>query len=701
MLSLVAALALADPPTGPPERPPEPTAARQCADAAAGSEIEVCLRVGASHPDELDGVATALRGHIDRTSGGDRDLLVAMLQLLSPEGGPEGARALGALRDPRAVQPLVHAARIMDEPTALEAVAALGRHPEALQPLAAMVVDKTLPTPVRVGAVRALGDLGDDQAADELLLALRRTNVPAALRGPIIETIEEKYPSRVNELERRVAHDGRWWVAIGGAYSLGYSLESAGHFGRTAALSPIGAFSGVAAGGTAGLLMGRAWPIEAGQAAFVTSTGIGSSIAGTMIGGSFGAEGAAADAARVGGLAGGIGGFGTAIALRERHEAEPIDAVEAWGVATGASLITFTAVDQAGVSGTDAWRPGQFAAGVGALGGLAAGDVIAPRVYVSKRDTLMIGVLGAYGLTAGLLVPVERNGSLWAGGMAAGALTGYALSSRFDAGPDVSVGGLAGMTYGGLLGAGIGTTASLPGNGTKTLALLGVSAGLGLGGYAAWRNANPWDLSDGVLVGLTTGWASWQAVGWSAFASARTSGPALIAISGASVGALLLTPWLDVASTASFAAVSLGIWGGYIGGVSAFFLNKEYRTGLAYALVGSDVGLALGGLAMSPIINVHPLVIGLGDAGGVLGGSLSLVIANIATGDPDVLLAASLGGAAAGFAGGALVGHQIARSSKDIALAPIHVPGRWTVAPGVVSDGFVEGNGVFLTVDGW
>jgi hypothetical protein len=77
------------------------------------------------------------------------------------------------------------------------------------------------------------------------------------------------------------------------------------------------------------------------------------------------------------------------------------------------------------------------------------------------------------------------------------------------------------------------------------------------------------------------------------------------------------------------------------------------------------------------------------------------VIANIATGDPDVLLAASLGGAALGFAGGALVGHQIARSSKDIAFAPVRVPGRWSVAPGVVTDGFVHGNGVFLTVDGW
>jgi hypothetical protein len=386
--------------------------------------------------------------------------------------------------------------------------------------------------------------------------------------------------------------------------------------------------------------------------------------------------------------------------LRKRHEADPVDATEAWGVAASTGVIAESAVSFAVPEG-NGWRPTQFAAGTGALAGLVLGEAIAPRITVSKRDTLMIGVLGAYGAAAGSLVPVDQRGTLPVAGLAAGGMAGYLLSSRFEPGPDVSVGALTGMVYGGAFGAGVGTVAFNDADGIETSALLGATAGLGVGGYAAWRNANPFDLSDGILVGLSTGWMTWQAAGWSTVVGTRTGGPALIVVSSAGIATLLLTPYLDVAGTASFAAVSLGLWGGYIGGVSAYFLDKPYKSGLVYTLVGSDVGLVLGGFAMSPIINAHPLIIGLGDAGGVLGGSLVLLGASFATSDPDVLLGASLGGAAAGFVGGALVGNEIARSSKDIALGPVEIPGRWTVSPGVVTDGYVHGNGVILTVDRW
>jgi hypothetical protein len=688
-------LALADPPT------PEPSAARQCADAANGSEIEVCLQVAATHPDQIDGVATALRGHMDRTSGADRELLLATLQLLSSSDAADGARALGALNDARAVGPLVHAARDRDEATAREAIHALGGHPEALQPLSALLMDRGLATPLRSAAASALGDVGGAESADALLASLRRGRVPSSLRAAIIATIESKFPDRVAELDRRVATDGRWWVAAGGAYSLGYALESAGYFGQTTALSPLGAVSGVAAGGTAGLLMGRAWPIEAGQAAFVTSTGVGASVAGTTLAGAFSRSPAAT--ARIGGLIGGAAGFGTAIAFRKHHEFEPADAAEAWAVAAGGALVASTVTDAVVADRQYNWRPQQFATGAGGLIGLAIGEAVAPRVHVSPRDALMIGAFSAYGATAGAFVPVTRVRGLPVAGLASGALIGYALSPAFEAGPDVSVGALAGLTYGATLGYGLADATFAPSSvpARRAIALIGGTAGFGLGGYAAWKNTDPFDVSDGILVGLTTGWAAWQAAGWSYVAHVNTPGPALIAVSTTGIATLVVLPYLDVPGTASFAAASLGLWGGYIGVASARFLNQPVEAGLAFALVGSDIGLAFGGIVMSPIINVPPLVVGLGDAGGVLGGSIVLLGASFASSDPDVLMAASLGGTVAGFVGGAVIGHHIARSSKDIALHRIDLPGRWRLEPAVVTDGHDRGNGVRLTVDRW
>src|SRR5690348_4260411 len=95
---LLASAAFADEPAPPVEIP---SPARQCADAATGSEIDVCLRLAAEHPTDIDAISAALKAHIDRGSSADRDLLAAILMLESPDGGVAGARRLGELGDPR------------------------------------------------------------------------------------------------------------------------------------------------------------------------------------------------------------------------------------------------------------------------------------------------------------------------------------------------------------------------------------------------------------------------------------------------------------------------------------------------------------------------------------------------------------------------------------------------------------------------
>jgi hypothetical protein len=384
-------------------------------------------------------------------------------------------------------------------------------------------------------------------------------------------------------------------------------------------------------------------------------------------------------------------------------------------------VVAGTATEFAWKSGAGGWswgpnpplRRGQLATGLGLAAGTVVGHLAAPHLRLSSRDALFIGLTSTYGLMAGIVAPVpdERYG-LPALGLASGALAGAALSAVVEPGPDSVVGGATGMMYGGALGAGLGLLADADGltDGAvpRGFALAGATVGLGAGAFVAYRNPEFLDPADLVFVSLVTGWAGWQSLGWYTANEAppRLAGwfvaaPALVGATAAAT-----TPLVDVPIEYSFSGLSLGLWGTYAGSAAGRLAGRDSGQRLAWSLVGSDIGLGLGLLAAAPPLSAPPLVIGLADAGGVLGASLFALTASFVTPDPDQVLVSSLIGAGVGFAGGALLGAGLHRSgrARDVALvlpAPPDLPGAWTLAPAALPGDEGLAWGVVVRGSGW
>lgn len=690
------------------------SAARLCAEAAQGKEVDVCVALAAEHPDQVAGIAAALRGHVDRAAEDDRELLQALLLLLDDETGVQGARRLGELGDQRAVGPLAHAGRHRTEAVAVAAVEALSHYGEGLGPLSRWVGERELPLEVRMAAAQALGDLGRPEGADVLITTLRRRGVPARLRQTVLEVLETHFPERAGELEHQVSQDGTVWLAAGGAAALGYGLAMAGHLGR-ADLAGLGGVTGAAAGGTAGWVAGSAWPMEASDAAFLTTTGVLGGAGGVLIGASLGEGPRSADGAWVGGLVGETLGFGLGFALRQEHRGDVGDAWEASLVSSASALALGTGVDfAAGWRGAGGRGP-LLATGLGLLGGAAVGHAVAPGIAVSRDDALMMGLAGIYGTYVGAVAPVpaDRRG-LPMTGLAAGALGGYALSGFVDPRSDVTAGGAAGLSYGAVFGAGLGMVVdpldASSGDAIRGLSLSAGTLGLVGGAWAAARNPEPVNSQDVVLVSLVTGWSTWQAVGWYGRLLTPPWVDGLFVMAPPALGAATAaaTPWLDVPVSYSFGGLSMGLWGAYLGGVTARLVDARGSEVLPYVLVGSDLGLAAGIALAAPPLSMPPLVLGLADAGGVLGGSVFALGASFfvdprAPGGVDTILTASLAGVVTGFVGGALLGGVLHRSgtTRDIALVTPAIPGRWSLAPAAFPGESTVHYGARLQVTEW
>lgn len=644
----------------------EATPARLCADAASGSEVEVCLTLAATYPNDVDGIAAALRAHLDRAASPDRELMLALLAFLAEDTAVAATERLADLGDPRALPPLVHAVERRELPVAVAAVTALPAWPAALAPLSAWIVDADLALPVRLAAADALGALGTAEAHDVLADLLRRPGVPATLRGRARAAIQTAWPGRASDLPRRPSTDGAPWVAVGSAWALGTAMGAAGHLGH-ADLLALGVVSGAAAGGTAGYLFARAWPMEAGDAAFVTSSVVLGGAGARFLG-----EGDASWWLALGGTA---AGYGLGYGLRAVHPGGAMDAVEAAGVslAAGAGASVF----------------GPRATGVGLLAGLAVGHAVAPALDLALADGPLLALGVGAGAAAGWFVAPDTGPRL---GGAAGALTGYATAGLLDVPDDVVLASVVGAGFGGAVGGGIARA-------TRTgpaLALVGGVAGLAGGAAFAAATPEPVDDRDVWLVGLASGWAVWQTAGWTYVARGGLSGPPgglVLAVPAAvGIGAALVAIEVDLPASHGAAAVSLGVWGGWLGGATGHLLGDWHLEG---ALVGSNLGLGAGALALGPAAGLPPLVVGLADAGGVLGASLGAIGASLATADRDTITVAALVGSGVGLGAGAVAGTVWRRSgsTRDVALRLPQV----RLAPWGLQDGW----GVRVGVDGW
>lgn len=649
-----------------------------CADAASGREIEVCLQLATAHPDEVDGIAAALRGHLDRATSADRRLLLALLDLLDEETGPAGARRLAELGDPRAVPPLVHAAETRAYPTSEAAVAALAGWPGSIRPLSRWLVDAEAPMELRLAAADALGALGTREAGDALLDLLRRPGVPDPLRRRALAVLAERWPgTRVPYLPPSV--DGTPWIAAASAWSLGYAMAAAGQLGR-AELTPLGAVTGATAGGTAGYLFGRAWPMEAGGASRLAScTALGTT--GAFLVGRGSSDDP--DVPWLTGLGDTAAGYGTCWALR-RRPGRVGDAFEA----TAMSLVTGVGAGAVALGGGgDPSLP----AGIGVLAGAVLGHAVAPHVRIEPEGVAVIGGAAAVGAAVGGLAQGPSPEAPWIAASAAGGAWAGAALVATGLPPDTLLGSSVGGAYGGALGSGLALSLDADRGLVTGLGLGAGAAGVLVGGALAAADPEPVDDRDAVLVGLATGWAAWQVAGWSAVGgralTGRRLGPVLALPALVGSVTTVVARDVDVGVPQALAATSLGLWGGWLGGTGAELAGVQP---LPAALVVSNVGLLGGVLLQSPEVGVPALVVGLADAGGVLGGAVGAISGGLVGDDDDVRLG-SLIGAGVGLAGGATIGAAWARSgtTRDVAWRPPQV--RWTVAPVATEHGFGAG----------
>lgn len=710
-----------------PQGPQGPTPARQCADAAAGSEVEVCLRVAVENPAAVEEVVAALLAHIDRFQTPDRTLLDAVL-LLSTNRAVEGARLLGALNDPRAVPVLFGVADGHGAPEVVDAaIAALSSYPQAIPELGSWLVDRDRPLAVRLAVSTSLGEARAPRAAEELQDALRR-RLPPALTARIADTLVAYYGASLDALDLPPSTDGAPWLAAAWSAGLAYAGGTAGHFGVTE-LAPAGALTGAVTGASVGWLYARTWPMEAGDAATIATLGMGGAAAGTLIGAGLASPDAErpADVPLLVGLGGEAVGFTLGVAVERvfGRDSTGGDAVEA-AILGG---IAATGAEAAGLylraNGTETRRA--IGSGLAVIGGLTLGEIVAPGFTI--RDGAGWVASGAvFGFAGGMLTPIGPNDRtlLPVATAAGGASLGFVFGAA-HAPQDALIGGATGGVFGAGIGVGSGLLAAPASPDlARGLGLAGMLAGYAVGFGVARADPDPIDDRDVAIAMAAGGWAAWDAFAFTAIlanrsrltttgtdtadgTSTRSIGAVLLASSIAAGGASALNLALDIPVPHTLSASSIGLFGGYAGaaigdlvGVGPFVLSLPL----------SNVGWFGGAVLVSPLIGAPPLVIGIADTGGALGAAFAATTAGLLTKDQDAVVLASLGGASVGVVVGGVLGERWHRSGtrRDIALgvpaprglpgfARLHLDHPLSVA---VAPSYVEGGGgASISVSGW
>jgi hypothetical protein len=698
---------------GAPVQAAEPSPARQCADAAVGSQVEVCLRIAVENPDAVYDVAAALIAHLDRAEAPDRALLEALL--LVSTGAAEGASRLGALRDPRAVPVLLHHARTHpDSEVAEAAIAALSAYPTAIPALSDWLVDRSIPPRQREAIARTLGAAAVPEAADALQDALRR-RLPPLVRAAVVDTLTTAYPDRLPG-ELPPSTDGARWLATAASLGLGFSMGTAGVFSDNE-LWPMWALTGAVGGASVGWVAGRAWPMEAGDAATIATLGVGGAASGSLIGAgiSRGQRGATA-APLLYGFAGQFVGLGVGYGLEriDGREVTEIDAIEAAafaGLLGGAAEFGGVFVSDNGMA-----SPRALLTGTSLAAGLAMGQLLSPRVD-AQEQAAWVATGAGLGVAAGLLAPIgdQRRSTLPLATLCGGAALGLTFGAT-EPPQDVFFGGTVGALIGGGLGIGGGLLVEdQEPDVARGLGIVGMLGGYGVGAVVSRIDPDPVDDRD-VVVGIAAGgWAAWDAIAAAALLDLgprRTTGLVVLSSAVATGTASALNLSLDVPVPHTLSASSIGLWGGYAGAAIGDLAGIEP---FALALPLSNAGWVLGAVLMSPYVGTPPLVVGIADAGGVLGASLAATASGLATRDRDergrrTVVAWSLGGATVGLVAGAAVGEwwrtsnqwkrrDVARASRGGVGPALRAPRLppITLAPLAVSGGA----GVSLEVSGW
>jgi HEAT repeat protein len=155
---------------------------------------------------------------------GAAEPLIAALDDDSDEVRRQAARALGEVPDSRAVEPLVAALKDDDKEVRENAMDALGTigDARALNPVVAALKnrnrqrEKVLPSVLRRSAARVLGELGDERAVEPLIEALNDFD-QVVVGNAAVSLARLGVSDAVEPLLRLLSDEDRWWPARAGA----------------------------------------------------------------------------------------------------------------------------------------------------------------------------------------------------------------------------------------------------------------------------------------------------------------------------------------------------------------------------------------------------------------------------------------------------------------------------------------------------
>ena len=595
----------------------------------------------------------------------------ALLALTDPENEASRAAAaeiLGASGDPQAAASLIYSVRY--DPSASVRAAAnsgLGRHRGGAveAALTASLANTSEETAVRQAAVVALAAQGTETGAHSLWVS--RNTSDAAVAREVQAALTLGFPelwARWSAAEPpTLDQKGRWLLVPMMGLHGGYFMTSLA--GRAGGDPGALAFSGGAIlGATTPYLLTLHRSHTLADATWLSSTTTWGLASGLMTAGAVGAEGDATITwSSLGGQVAGLG-LGLLTLGHQPFTAGELAYADVAGVLGGLAGLGGVLAS----SGHDDAQTSLGAAQLGSLVGLVGGALVAPRLDLSDGDHATLAASTTAGGFWGFFVPdlllgsdTEARHSV--GGLFIGSAVGLAggslLSQFSEPTPSqvahVSLGALYGTSV--LGGSGLLPSDELSDRGVSSLVLLGGIVGAGV---TAWStDGRPYGGGDAAALGVGTAWGLWQGAGFGSLGQRRATQIQGATLLGAGLGGasgMVAAHAFDPDALAVGMSAGGGVWGGWLTGWGAYVAQKHGAdlsddNVLLATLLGSDAGLLLTGLALSPALQANPERVGYIDLGGLVGMGLGTSIAAVFT---DDVAEGNLVGSAVGLIGGAI-----------------------------------------------
>jgi len=579
------------------------------------------------------------------------------------------------LLDPRAVAPMVYLLRDADPAMRATAARMLGKMPQ-LPPLdprveraliwQSQISNETVE--VRVAAIEALRVIGGPDSGPALREIYILQKEPEAVRNAAHAALAARWPDQLAALPPAALDRSGRQALIGGATLLGsYTLGAVGALGQNEAGTVIGVIGGAVTGGVTAAYLTRSGEITKAQAGWMVSAGTWGAALGMTTAAAIQRDPDHRFVLSLGLIGEGVA-FGTAYATRKslRYSASDVGEINAAGVlavdlAIGGLLLAPEHDDQRVAFGVTT---------AAAVAGLATGLAVAPDMHYTEKDGTLIALAAYEGTFLGALAPSawaspvddERThvaGVLLGGGLAIG---GTAVAAQYLEVPQRHTGmmWLFG-SYGKLLGYSVPLLTLEDGTpGDYRGVFLGSIAGLGAGAALA-SQLDDMEAGDAGLVALGTGLGAWHGLGLALAADQsdrRVGGWFTLGTSVGGLGAMALSRAVKL-DTKDVQALAGGFfWGTWFSAWTAALRDIDAEPAVRLTIAAGDAGLAIGGLLVSPAVDIDPRKVGLAYLGGLVGSAIASLGVALATRDNDKLIGANLIGSAAGLVVGAVVANN-------------------------------------------